>query len=115
MFNVGIGEILVILLVCLIVFGPERLPEMARKAGRLIGRFTLMAQGALDQINEEAKLKDVNLPDLRVGSLRAQARDYLQELMDIDGQMAELQSERERVRAALDGVRERVPFDHEAT
>jgi sec-independent protein translocase protein TatB len=115
MFNVGIGEIFVILLVCLVVFGPERLPEMARQAGRLIGQFRLMIQGALDQLNEEAELKDLNLPDLRVGSLRAQARDYLRELMDIDGQMAELQREREKLRAALDRERERVPFDHEAT
>jgi len=115
MFNVGIGEIFVVLLVCLILFGPERLPEMARQAGRLIGQFRLMTQGALDQLNEEAELKDLNLPDLRVGSLRAQARDYLHELMDIDGQMAELQRERNRLRAAIDSERERVPFDHEAT
>jgi Sec-independent protein translocase protein TatA len=31
MFNVGIGEVFVILLVCLVVFGPERLPEMATR------------------------------------------------------------------------------------
>jgi sec-independent protein translocase protein TatB len=36
MFNVGIGEIVVIVLVCLVVFGPERLPQMARQAGRLL-------------------------------------------------------------------------------
>jgi sec-independent protein translocase protein TatB len=115
MFNVGIGEIFVVLLVCLILFGPERLPEIARQAGRLIGQFRLMIQGALDQLNEEAELKDLKLPDLRVGSLRAQARDYLHELMDIDGQMAELQRERDRLRAAIDSERERVPFDDEAT
>lgn len=74
-----------------------------------------MIQGVLDQLNEEAKLNNLDLPDLRVGSLRAQARDHLHELMDIDGQMAELQRERERLRAALDSGRERVPFDREAT
>lgn len=115
MFNVGIGEIFVILLVCLVVFGPERLPELARQAGRLIGQLQVLTQGMLDQLKEEAELKDLNLPDLRVGSLRAQAHDYLRELMDIDGQMAELQRERERLRAALEGERDRVPFDHEAT
>jgi sec-independent protein translocase protein TatB len=114
MFNVGIGEIFVILLVCLVVFGPERLPEMARKAGRLIGQLQLLTQGVLDQLKEAAG-DELNLPDLRVGSLRAQARDYLRELMDIDAQMAELQRERQRLRAALEGEQERVPFDHEAT
>jgi sec-independent protein translocase protein TatB len=105
MFNVGIGEIFAILVVCLLLFGPERLPELARQAGRLLGQFQLLVQGALD----------LNLPDLRVGSLRAQARDYLRELMDVEGQIAELQRERERLRTALEGEQERVPFDHEAT
>ena len=115
MFNVGIGEIFAILLVCLVVFGPERLPELARQAGRLLGQLRLLTQGALDQLKQEADLKDLNLPDLQVGSLRAQARDYLGELMDVEGQMAELQRERERLRAALEGEQARVPFDREAT
>jgi sec-independent protein translocase protein TatB len=115
MFNVGIGEIFAILVVCLVLFGPERLPELARQAGRLLGQFQLLVQGALDQLKEDSDLKDLNLPDLRVGSLRAQARDYLRELMDVEGQIAELQRERERLLTALEDEQEPVPFDHEAT
>jgi sec-independent protein translocase protein TatB len=100
-FNVGLGEIFMIVLVCLLVFGPERLPEMARQAGRFLGRLRLTTQDALDQLREEADLKDLNLPDLRVGSLRAQARDYVRELMDVEGQMADLEREREKLKAAL--------------
>lgn len=74
-------------LVCLVVFGPERLPEMARHTGRLIGQ--LLTQSALDQLKDQAG-PELNLPDLRVGSLGGQARDYPRELMDIDEQMAEL-------------------------
>ena len=102
MFNVGLGEIFMIVLVCLLVFGPERLPEMARQAGRFLGRLRLTTQDALDQLREEADLKDLNLPDLRVGSLRAQARDYVRELLDVEGQMADLEREREKLKAALD-------------
>jgi sec-independent protein translocase protein TatB len=89
-FNVGIGEILVIVLVCLMVFGPERLPEVARQLGRALGKLRITTQSALDQIRDEANLQELNLPDLRVGSLRSQARDYVRELMDIEGQMEEL-------------------------
>jgi sec-independent protein translocase protein TatB len=89
-FNVGIGEIITILLVCLLVFGPERLPEIARQVGRALGKLRLASQGALDQLRDEANLQDLNLPDLRVGSLRSQARDYVRDLMDVDGQMEEL-------------------------
>src|SRR6266498_1373052 len=101
-FNVGIGEIAVIVLVCLVVFGPERLPQMARQIGRFLGQLRLTTQSALDQLKQEADLKDVNLPDLRVGSLRTQARDYVRELLDIEGQMAELEREREALKASLE-------------
>jgi phenylalanyl-tRNA synthetase alpha chain len=103
-FNVGLGEIVAIVLVCLVVFGPERLPEMARQVGRFLGRLRLTTQDALDQLKDETDLKDLNLPDLRIGSLRTQARDYVRELMDVEGQMAEL----ERERAAKVLVEERV-------
>ncbi|HEU4398225.1 MAG TPA: hypothetical protein VFU54_10380, partial [Actinomycetota bacterium] len=53
---------------------------------------------------EETDLKNLNLPDLRIGSLRSQARDYVRELMDIEGQMAELEREREQLKAAIDGA-----------
>ena len=102
MFNVGLGEIVAIVLVVLLLFGPERLPEMARQAGRFLGRLRLTTQEALDQLKDETDLKDLNLPDLRIGSLRSQARDYVRELMDIEGQMAELEREREELKAALD-------------
>jgi sec-independent protein translocase protein TatB len=101
-FNVGLGEIMIIVLVVLLLFGPERLPEMARQAGRFLGRLRLTTQDALDQLKEETDLKDLNLPDLKIGSLRSQARDYVRELMDVEGQMAELEREREQLKAALD-------------
>jgi sec-independent protein translocase protein TatB len=101
-FNVGLGEIVVIVLVTLLLFGPERLPEMARQVGRFLGRLRLTTQDALDQLKDETDLKDLNLPDLRIGSLRSQARDYVRELMDVEGQMAELEREREQLKAALD-------------
>jgi sec-independent protein translocase protein TatB len=94
-FNVGLGEIVAIVLVCLVVFGPERLPEMARQIGRFLGRLRLTTQDALDQLKEET--------DLKIGSLRSQARDYVRELMDVEGQMAELEREREQLKAAIDG------------
>ena len=102
MFNIGLGEIVMIVLVALLLFGPERLPEMARQAGRWLGRLRLTTQDALDQLKDEADLKDLSLPDLRIGSLRSQARDYVRELMDVEGQMAELEREREQLKAALD-------------
>jgi sec-independent protein translocase protein TatB len=122
-FNVGLGEILVIVLVCLLVFGPDRLPEMARQTGRFLGQLRLTTQNALDQLKDETELSDLNLPDLRVGSLRAQARDYVRDLMDIEGQMEELRQAANSDGPADDATRSRAtpttegppPVDLEAT
>lgn len=38
-FDVSGGELLVILLVVFLVFGPEKMPDMARKAGKLMNQM----------------------------------------------------------------------------
>lgn len=37
MFGIGTGEILLILVIALIVLGPERMPQIARDLGRIMG------------------------------------------------------------------------------
>jgi sec-independent protein translocase protein TatA len=39
MGNLGYGEMLVILVVGLIVFGPNKIPEFARQCGRAVNQF----------------------------------------------------------------------------
>jgi sec-independent protein translocase protein TatB len=93
--NVGFGELVVLVLVILVVFGPERLPHVARQLGRFIGQVRLTTQRMLDELRNEAELRDLNLPELKVGSLRSQARAYVQELMDVEGQMVEMEKVRD--------------------
>ena len=45
------GELLVIMLVVFLVFGPEKMPEMARKAGRLMNQM----KKASNDLNREFK------------------------------------------------------------
>ena len=45
MLNVGAPELLVILVVALLVFGPNRLPELARQAGKAMGEVRRVADG----------------------------------------------------------------------
>jgi sec-independent protein translocase protein TatA len=44
--NVGTGEILLLLLVALLLFGPKRLPEMGRTLGKGLRDFKEAASGA---------------------------------------------------------------------
>ncbi len=39
MFGIGIPEILIILVIALLVLGPQKLPELAKALGRAMGEF----------------------------------------------------------------------------
>lgn len=51
--EIGFSEILLIMVIALIVVGPERLPGLARKAGKLVGRGKRFVQNVRDDINQE--------------------------------------------------------------
>lgn len=53
MFNIGPMELLVLAAVALIVFGPEKLPEIAKDAARMLRTLRDLAQGARTQLNSE--------------------------------------------------------------
>ena len=50
MFGIGISELLVILLVCLLLFGANRLPEIGRSLGEGIREF----KRAMKEAGEDA-------------------------------------------------------------
>ena len=53
MFNVGPFEMLVLAAVALIVFGPDKLPQLAKDAARMLRTLRDLAQGARSQLNDE--------------------------------------------------------------
>ncbi|MEN8114854.1 MAG: twin-arginine translocase TatA/TatE family subunit [Actinomycetota bacterium] len=64
MGSLGTGEILFIAFVALIIFGPQRLPEIARKAGVLLSKARAMTRSVTDVMNAEfdevaAPIKDL--------------------------------------------------------
>jgi sec-independent protein translocase protein TatB len=58
MFNVGTGELLVILLLALIVLGPDKLPEFARKVGRVTSELRRMSQGFQSEMRQAIDFSD---------------------------------------------------------
>jgi sec-independent protein translocase protein TatB len=57
MFNIGLQELLIIVAIALIVFGPNKLPELARAFGRAMREF----KKATEEVKEsfEAETKDL--------------------------------------------------------
>jgi sec-independent protein translocase protein TatB len=58
MFNVGGGELLVILLIALMVLGPDRLPGFAKKAGKVMGDIRRVSQGFQTEIRQAMDFDD---------------------------------------------------------
>lgn len=54
MFDIGFIEIVVVLIVTLLVVGPERMPEVARKAGQFMGKV----RGFIDSVKNDSDLRD---------------------------------------------------------
>ncbi len=57
MFNLGLGEMIVIFIVALFVFGPGKLPEVSRALGKSIREFRNAMNTVVEGTNEEKKDK----------------------------------------------------------
>ena len=54
-FGIGIWELLILLLVLLLVFGPKRLPEMGRQLGKGMREFKDSLSGDSEKEQEEER------------------------------------------------------------
>ena len=59
MFGIGMPEMLLLLAVALIVFGPKKLPELAKSMGRALGEFKRATSEIKDNIEEQTGLGEV--------------------------------------------------------
>ncbi|HEY6934693.1 MAG TPA: sec-independent translocase [Marmoricola sp.] len=83
MFGIGLPELAVIIVVAVIVFGPDRLPEFARQAGRFVRQLRNLARNAQDELRRELgpEYSDLRLTDL---DPRVAIRKHILDAMDDD-------------------------------
>lgn len=62
-FSISGGEILVIIIVVYLVFGPKKLPELARKLGKVINEIKKTTNDIKREINKETTnyQRDLNI------------------------------------------------------
>jgi sec-independent protein translocase protein TatB len=117
MFGVGLPELAVILVVAVVVFGPDRLPDYARQAGQLVRQLRAFARTAQQDLRNELgpEYADLKLTDLdpRV----AIRKHILEALDDEDYDRAAAVADVAKAGLAKDvlGPDERPPYDVEAT
>ena len=98
MFGVGLAELMVIGLVGTLICGPDRLPDLAQQAGRVLRQVRALTQAARDDLRQELgpEFADLELSDLNP---RTALRKHILEASDEE-----------------DGARrERPPYDADAT
>lgn len=110
MFGVGLMEISVIVVVAILVFGPDRIPDLARQAGQIARQVRRMANNARDELRAELgpEYADLELRDL---DPREIVRRHIAEALEDDDEPA---------RPARRGLRplaagEVPPYDADAT
>lgn len=59
MFDIGFSELLLIAVVALVVIGPERLPGVARTAGRFAGRLQRYVHDIKRDFNREVEFEEI--------------------------------------------------------
>ncbi len=59
MFNIGFGELILILFIALIVVGPKDLPKVARSVGKGVKKIKLISQELREAINIEDDINEV--------------------------------------------------------
>lgn len=110
LFGMGVPEIAVILVVALLVFGPEKLPEIAKQAGGFIRTLRQMADNAKNDLGRELgqDLSDLNLKDLDPREIVR--RNFLDDPQSADNNTPAAIKETRILRPG-----EKPPFDAEAT
>lgn len=111
MFGVGLPEMMVICVVAIVVFGPDRLPEFAKQAGKFVREMRKLANTAQNQLREELgpEYADLKLTDL---DPRQAIRKHIMEAMEDDDEYVPAPTAPGQEPLARN---ERPPFDTDAT
>ena len=56
--SVGMPELIIILVIALIIFGPRKLPELGRSLGKSIGEFRKASNELKSTLEEEIRLEE---------------------------------------------------------
>ena len=81
MFDIGLGEVAVLIVAALFVFGPDRLPQVVAQAARTLRQLRTLAAGARADLTEAIGPELRELGDLNVLADLGEIRDLSPKVM----------------------------------
>ena len=87
MFDLSIGKILVLLVIALVIFGPDQLPKLAKQAGGVLRDLRKLADAATRDLKENLgpEFEDFDVTDLHPKNfVRKHLLDDQMDLDDLD-------------------------------
>jgi sec-independent protein translocase protein TatA len=60
--SIGMPELIIILVLALIIFGPRKLPELGRSLGKSIGEFRRASNELRSTLEEEIRVEEQKTP-----------------------------------------------------
>ena len=84
MFDVGFWEVLFILVLALVIIGPERLPGAARKAGFFVGKARRYIEGVRSEVESELDVNEfkrmLHNQEVQINELQQQLKTGVDEV-----------------------------------
>lgn len=84
MFDVGFWEILLILVLALVIIGPERLPGAARQAGFWVGKARRYIEGVRSEVESELDVSEfkrmLHNQEVQINELQQQLKSGMDEV-----------------------------------
>lgn len=81
MFDIGFSEMFMVLVIALIVIGPERLPGVAKKIGKYIGKAKRSFENVKREVQSELETEELN-KRLKENNILAETKEAITDISD---------------------------------